>query len=72
MILAIIFSIGVGLDNNADSFNYQTNELQFFILKYHRKLVLAEHLYTDGHPEPVYHQPLTRADVSKLNWFYDL
>ena len=65
MIIAIIFSFGLGFDNNANAFNYQTNELKID----HRKLVLTVHSCTDGHLEPVFHQPLTRADMSKLNLF---
>ena len=66
--MAIIFSFGVGFDTNAHAFNYQTNKLQ----RDHRQLILTLHLYTDGHLQPVYHQPLTRADESKLNLFYAL
>ena len=63
--LAIIFSFGLGFDNDTHAFNHQTNELQID----HRKLVLTVHLYIDGHVEPVYHQLLTSADVSKLNLY---
>ena len=52
-----------GFENNANSLNYQTSELQ----NDHRKPVLTVHLYTDGLLQPVYHQPPTRADVSWLN-----
>ena len=62
----MIFSFGLGFDNNAHSLNYQTNELQ----NDHRQPVLTVHLYPDGHLQPVYHQPPTRADVSRLNLFY--
>ena len=51
--------------NNAYTFIYQTNKLK----NDHIKLVLTVYLYTNGHLEPVYHQPLTRADMSKLNLF---
>ena len=63
--MAIIFSFGLGFDNNTHAFNYQTNKIKID----HRKLVLTVHLHTNGHLELVYHQPLTRADVSKLNLF---
>ena len=56
-------SFGLGFHNNAYAFTYQTNKLK----NDHRKLVLTVHLYTNGHLEPVYHQPLTRADMSMLN-----
>ena len=62
MIISIVISFGLGFDNNVHSFNYQTNELK----NYHRKPVLTVHLYTDGHLQPVFHQPPTRADVSKF------
>ena len=56
-------SFGLGFHNNAHAFTYQTNKLQ----NDHKKLVLTVHLYTNGHLEPVYYQPLTKADMSKLN-----
>ena len=66
--MAIVISFGLGFDNNVHAFNHQTNKLQ----NDHRKPVLTVHLYTVGHLEPVYHQPLIRADVSKMTLFYAL
>ena len=60
LIIAIVISFGLGFDNNVHALNYQTNKLQ----NDHRKPVLTVHLYTVGLLEPVYHQPLIRADVS--------
>ena len=66
--IAIIFSFGLGFEDNANVFNYQTNKPQ----NDHKKLVSTVHLNTNGHLERVYHCPLTRADMSKVNLFYAL
>ena len=67
MIIAVIFSFGLGFENNAHTFNYQTNKLQ----DYHRKIVLTVHLYTHMHLKPVYHQPLAGRSV-KVELFLSL
>ena len=51
MIIVILFRFGIGFCNNTHAFNDQTNGLQ----NDQRKLGLIVHLYTDGHPGPVYH-----------------
>ena len=68
LIISIMHSFWLGLDNNALALNNKTNKLQ----NVHRKPVLTLHLYNNGQINLVGHKLLRRASISKSQIICDL
>ena len=67
LVISVMHCSGLGFDNNILAIIFETKKLRNFLIKQ----VLSAHLYSKGWGGLIYRQPLTRAHLSKLQWFHD-